>query len=114
MNYKINLLLAQSPSVRFIRVSFGGRYLQTYTYKAPANVNVGDTVVVDTPANGFTFAIVDEILELSKINLDAKFEYKWIIQVVDTTSYKELKNKEALAVTLLTADESLAAENLFA
>jgi hypothetical protein len=64
---------------------------RTYIYKVPkdAGVKVDDAVVVDSPSNGLTIARVVEVHSAPQIDLDAPFEYKWIVQKIDRTDYDQ-------------------------
>lgn len=74
-----------------------------YTYKCPldAGIAVGDKVVVDSPANGLVVVEVLSIDKAPRIDLDADFTYKWIIQKVDMAAYEEREAKEEQAMDLL-------------
>lgn len=62
---------------------------KTYTYKAPItdNLNAGDLVVVESPQKGLVIVMVDSVDEEARIDLDAPFPYKWIVQKIDRTRY---------------------------
>ena len=70
--------------------------VQEYTYKAleSDNIQVGDFVVVDSPSNGFTIVQVVRVDAKPRIELNAPFSYKWIVQKVDRTRYEELLKQE--------------------
>lgn len=69
---------------------------QLYTYKAlkVTGVKVGDSVVVDSPSKGLCVVPVVEVHDTPQIDLDAPFEYKWIVQKVDRAEYDSLVDKE--------------------
>lgn len=69
---------------------------KTYTYKARLedNIQVDDTVVVESPTDGFVCVKVVAVDAVPDIDLDADFEYKWIVQKVDTTIYEKMNEKE--------------------
>jgi len=69
---------------------------QRYTYKAPkdAGIAVDDAVVVESPSNGLCIVRVVEVHQTPQIDLDAPFEYKWIVQKVDRTGYDERVARE--------------------
>lgn len=68
----------------------------TFTYKAPKafNLATGDKVIVDSPTNGLTVVTVVNVHQYGDINIDAPFDYKWIVQKVDTSGYHERLNRE--------------------
>jgi hypothetical protein len=67
---------------------------KTYTYKARGHIEVGDCVIVDTPRNGLTLAHVVGVDKLPRIDIDADFTYKWIVQRVDRTEYDRTMEQE--------------------
>lgn len=69
---------------------------QTYTYKAPIddNIKAGDLVVVESPQKGLVIVIVDSVDETPRIDLDAPFPYKWIVQKIDRTRYDTFAAQE--------------------
>lgn len=68
---------------------------KTYTYKAPlvANVKEGDFVIVHN-GDEFGIARVVKVHDVPKIDVNASFRYKWIVQRVDTSSYLEQMARE--------------------
>lgn len=98
MNQKHLLALLQSGYTT-IEVVFNdnGVKSKTYTYKARLedNIQVGDRVVVDSPSKGMTVVEVTAVHKTAKIDLDAPFTYKWIVQKIDRTTYDETQVKEA-------------------
>jgi len=68
-----------------------------YTYKAllSDNLQEGDCVVVDSPSRGLTLVTVVAVHSTPKIDLDAPFTYKWIVQKVDRSTYDDTMEKEA-------------------
>ena len=78
------------------RLGSGRTNTKAYTYKARLDddIEVGDHVVVDSPSKGLTVVEVTAVHKTAKIDLDAPFTYKWIVQKVDRTRYDETKAKE--------------------
>ena len=77
---------------------------QAYTYKVPkdAGVAVDDFVVVDTKSRGLTLARVVEAHESPQIDIDAPFDYKWIVQKVDRDGYqRRVQAERVFADTML-------------
>ncbi len=70
--------------------------VKEYTYKAleTDNIKVGDLVVVDSPSEGLTIVQVTRVDAKPRIELDAPFSYKWIVQKVDRTRYDDLLKQE--------------------
>ncbi len=66
-----------------------------YTYKAPLNMQLeeGDSVVVNPPS-GLKIAEVKKVDQYAKIDVDADYDYHWIVQKVDTTEYDKLNATE--------------------
>lgn len=72
----------------------GARRLYTYKVLTEDGVKVGDTVVVDTPRDGLKLGLVVEVHKSPQINVSATFNYKWIVQKVDTSRYDVAVQKE--------------------
>jgi hypothetical protein len=100
MSNEINLLLAQNENFRFVKCEFP-RGQQLYTYKTVSPVKEGDYVVVETPSTGFQVVKVVQVCKLHEVNLSSAYSYKWVVQVVDDSNYKELLEKEQTAIKLL-------------
>lgn len=79
-----------------IEVIFNEGDTRTYTYKArlDAGVEVGSHVIVDSPSKGLVVVEVVAVHKVAKIDLDAPWTYKWIVQKVDRTQYDEQLAKE--------------------
>lgn len=92
------LILSIAEQIGFVLVSvcFAGNS-NSYTYKALSSENIvaGDSVVVLTPKDGYKVATVNEVKTSDFIDLSVPFDYKWIIQKVDTTNYKAIEEREA-------------------
>lgn len=67
-----------------------------YDYKALESdqIKLGDLVVVDSPNTGLTIVEVTRVDKKPRINLDAPFPYKWIVQKIDRTRYDEVLQQE--------------------
>jgi hypothetical protein len=63
---------------------------QSYTYKVPkdADVKVGDYVVTYGERRGLCIARVVRVDEQPQIDVDASFDYKWVVQKVDREGYE--------------------------
>lgn len=71
--------------------------VQTYTYKAPIGLlRAGDTVVVADAHSPYGLALgnVHAVDPVARIDVDADFDYKWIVQRVDTTEYEQHVHEE--------------------
>lgn len=70
---------------------------KTYTYKAKMTENIqkGDAVVVDSPSSGLCVVHVVNVHKVPKIDLDAPWTYKWIVQKVDRSKYDATLEQEA-------------------
>lgn len=69
---------------------------RAYVYKAPKDMGVelDDVVIVDTPSNGLVTALVVQVDEVAQVDVDADFEYKWVVQKVDRTDYDARVERE--------------------
>lgn len=97
-----NVPQTQAPTKDVVTVdtdyftSIGCRFKQgsglssEYTYKCDVPIQVGDTVVVDTPAQGYTTALVTRVDAQPYFPHPARIRYKWIVQRVDVKRYKAL------------------------
>lgn len=76
-----------------------------YTFKAPKDaVKVGDLVVVNG-SHGLTVARVHVVHDRPRIDLQADFDYQWIVDRVDLNGYKEkLAEEEKLRGVLQEAE----------
>jgi len=68
----------------YVRVAFASGN-QLYTYRTPIVLSPKDTVVIPTP-RGYDLAKVHSMEDNPK--LDVPYEYKWIVQKVDFTEYR--------------------------
>lgn len=66
----------------------------TYKVRKDSGIKVDDAVIVESPQNGLQIVRVVEVHDTPQIDLDAPFEYKWIIQRVDRTEHDEQVAKE--------------------
>lgn len=91
----INALIAdQNPNLKFVKVVFPNS-LKHYTYKTLFDVKEGDKAVVESPQSGLTIVDVIEVVDISDIDLNVNYEYKWLVYVVDLTQYKQLQEASA-------------------
>jgi hypothetical protein len=79
------------------QVVFSGTERQ-YTYKVPKawNLQAGQSVVVDSPHNGLTTAVVVSVDKTPRLDENASFVYKWAVQKVDRSWYDEQLAREQL------------------
>ena len=89
--------------------------IKTYTYKAlySDNVKSGDSVVVKAVNGHFKIAVVEAVDDFPVLDLDADFDYKWIVQKVDSTEFdlREEREKE-FGDTLRRLEQMKQRENL--
>ena len=66
-----------------------------YTYKAKLTTNVkpGEAVVVEVRGR-LVLALVHSVDEVPRIDTDADYDYKWIVQRVDMTEYRQCEADE--------------------
>lgn len=67
--------------------------LYTYKVKLSDNPKVGQTAIVMV-ARGLVMVTIVEVHDVPKIDLDAKFDYKWLVQLVDLGQYNALLQSE--------------------
>lgn len=74
------------------------RPLQSYTYKTrDLSIKVGDRVIVEDlkSKTGLTIGAVVNVDVAPVIDVDADFDYKWIVQRVDMGAYERVLQDEA-------------------
>lgn len=98
---KNNVALALLDNVKAVEVVFSpsnGRY----TYMTLLDLEVGDKVVVDTPRSGLV------VVTVAKTNadwdIDARYDYKFIVDKVDTAQYDAVNNAMADVKALIEAE----------
>jgi hypothetical protein len=70
---------------------------QLYTFKVPLSWNIqeGDIAVVKSNSgNGLSFVHVVSVDPMPDIDIDANFDYRWLVQKVDLTEFDKLVAKE--------------------
>lgn len=70
---------------------------KTWTFKVPLawDIKAGDIAVVKSNnGHGLSFVHVVSVDAIPDIDIDANFEYKWLVQKVDTTEFDALVEKE--------------------
>lgn len=90
------LSIAEEIGFVLLKVCFKGG-TKNYTYLADKNAGIeaGDTVVVNSPVDGLVCVKVDEVLPSDEIDMNVNFNYRWIVQKVDTTAYDATVAREA-------------------
>ncbi len=70
---------------------------RTYTYKAliTDELKADDFVVVDHPKGGPMVGLVISVDAVANIDVDADFEYKWIVQKINRVPYETRLKKES-------------------
>lgn len=68
-----------------------------YTYKAKIedSIKVGDRCVVCSPTSGYCIVTIVKVHKRANIDFNTAFEYKWIVQRVDTDRYENILKTEA-------------------
>lgn len=69
---------------------------QSYVYKAPLefDIKLGDFVVVHNEARGYRVGKVCRVDAHPQIDIDASFDYKWIVQRIDVEGYDKRNEAE--------------------
>lgn len=103
----IETLFAQMiPDLKVVGVKFldctGSPMGKTYHYKSMLEgIEVGDTVVANTPSVGLTCARVVEVLDATALQTNSIINYTWLVQKVDLENYqKMLANDEKVKQTV--------------
>lgn len=94
---EVNVLLADNPNFKFVEcVFYPFTGVNPYTYKTMnPDIKEDDFVVVDTPSKGFQVVQVRAIKSPLEVNLEAKYEFKWVVQRIDAEDYEKCKTVEA-------------------
>lgn len=92
MQTAILALMAENEKFKFVSVRFPTSD-RGYTYKTMLDLVEGDKVLVDT-ASGMQIVTVREVLDISDVDLEANYEYKWVVQKVDFTEFEQYKQME--------------------
>lgn len=90
---------------------------RTYTYKAPIEdkLSAGDLVVVESPQKGLVIVQVENVDETARIDLDAPFPYKWIVQKIDRTRYDMYaSHEESFRMALVEVERTKQREKVLA
>lgn len=98
---KNNVALAMLDNVKAVEVVFSpsnGRY----TYMTLLDLEVGDKVVVDTPRSGLVVVTVAKTDV--EWDIDARFDYKFIVNKVDTAQYDAVNHAMAEVKSLIEAE----------
>ena len=102
----VNLVLAQNPNFRLVKVVFPTA-TKRYTYKTMiVDVEVGDSLVVYTPAEGLKVVVVESVHKLHEITLRADIHYKWVVQKIDFTDYIKITEAAQEAQRLINESET--------
>ncbi len=101
-----NILLADNEKFKFITAKFQPFENQktAYTYKTMLDLKVEDLVVVQTPDGKFEAVRVEEVLEAHEVDLEA-FDYKWVVQKLDTEHFDQCKEMEKQLLNTLRKSE---------
>lgn len=81
------LLIGEDLKAVKVEFNEGG---QLYSYLCAHDVAVDDTVIVRNFKDKLTTVKVVQVIEAADLPLDVDYEYKFIIDVVDTTKYDNI------------------------
>lgn len=117
MNHRHLITLLQenytTVSVVFTGAETDSEDLKRYTYKLPLGdyYEPGDFAVVMTPS-GLKLVQIVEIHVKPRIDLQAEYTYKWIVQKVDMSEYNARVEKEEAFLDILTDIERTHQRNI--
>lgn len=85
----INILLAENPNFKLVKVKFNPSEERTYTYRTFLDLSAEDMVVVNAN-NQLKVVQVVEVLDPNEVDWSLiNFEIKWVVDVVDFTQYRQ-------------------------
>lgn len=90
-NHIISLLQGVYTTVD---VRFGQPGSKLYTYKTRLSLKKGDYVIV-CARNTYEVVEVVSVHHTPKIDYEAAFDYKWVVQKLDTRSYDKIVQEES-------------------
>lgn len=90
-----NMVNCLYENLNAVQVKFNEHSQKTYTYKTFDHYEVGDKCIVESPNDGY---VVVEVVDTDASLLEANHRFKWVVQKVDDSNYKELNRKEDIAV----------------
>jgi SepF-like predicted cell division protein (DUF552 family) len=96
MSTSANFIFASLlPDVIAVKVKFKSTS-QYYTYKALTSmgIEVGDTVVVDSPSSGMTLVEVKEVEDFKTLDPSLYNGYKWIVGKLNVADYTSVRERE--------------------
>ena len=92
---ELNILLAANKDFKFVTCIFApftGH--NRYTHKTLLDIKEEDFLVVDTPSKGLQVVQVRKVLTPLEVDLEVKFEYKWVVQKLDLEHYNKVETME--------------------
>lgn len=114
-NHLIALLQSdfQTIGVKFKDSRTGQPTEKEYTYKCPDsfNIEVGEEVVVESPYGGMVVVVVTRLDGYAAIDPSREYTYKWVVQKVDATGYRERQAIEQEAFTTFQKARRMAAQD---
>lgn len=111
MTNEINMLLAQNPNFKFVKVLFSEAATKLYTYKTLEDIKVGDKVVVPANENDIKVVIVEKVCKLHELELNPHYSYRWVMQKLDLNNYEDLIARENEAKKVLNESKTAALIN---
>lgn len=73
-------------AVVFLNDDTGDDMKQIYTYKCDISVNKGDLVIVEARATYKVARVIDDNVP---IDMDSKWTYRWIVQLIETSEHED-------------------------
>lgn len=89
----IDIILSENANFKFVAVQFNGTP-KLYHYKTTLDLVPDDHVIVFTPQNGYQVVQVIKVVSPFEVPT-AQFDYKWVVQKVDTAAYDQAVETEA-------------------
>jgi hypothetical protein len=101
----VHLITLLQKNYTTCKVRFEGTN-KGYTYKMAkdSGIEVGDFVVVDAN-DQLSAGVVLEVHDEAQIDFKAPYAYKWIVQKIDMTAYKEQVRKETEVIAMLKVEQ---------
>lgn len=96
--FEVNAILAsENTAFKFVKVAFSDyptNNSKLHTYKTTLEVEEGDSVIVNTPSEGFKVVKVHEVLDITEVEQNPGFSYKWVVDRINVKNYEKCVDAE--------------------